>query len=174
MQADTLLIESGLRWYTIQTKGNREREVAKRLGDLELEIFLPWLRTRRRVGGKFQWVLIPLFPGYLFCRLDLIASGKAARYAPGVKDFLKFGNAISAIPDEIILTLRERCPQGIAEILSDGINPGDPVKINEGPFAGLDAVFEKKMRGAERVAVLLNILGRQTRLVVRGETVAKL
>jgi transcriptional antiterminator RfaH len=174
MKPEELLIQPGMRWYAIQTKGNKEKEVAKRLSDLKLETFLPWLRDRRRIGKRFQWVLVPLFPGYLFCRLDLIVSGKVARYSPGVKDFLKFGNEITGIREEIILALRERCPQGIAEIDPVLFNPGDPIKINEGPFAGLEAIFEKKMKGRERVAVLLEILGRQTRLVLRSETVAKI
>ena len=97
MNEESLHIEPGLRWYAIQTKANKEKEVEKRLSDLRIEVFLPWMRTRRRIGSRFHWVLVPLFPGYLFCRLDLIESGKAARYAPGVRDFLKFGNHIAEI-----------------------------------------------------------------------------
>jgi transcription elongation factor/antiterminator RfaH len=174
MRPEGLLIQPGLRWYAIQTKGNKEKDVAKRLTDLKLEIFLPWLRDRRRIGSKYQWVLVPLFPGYLFCRLDIVVAGKTARYSPGVKDFLKFGNEITEIPNDIIVALQERCPQGIAAIDPVSLTAGDSVKINEGPFAGLEAIFEKKMKGSERVAVLLEILGRQTRLVLPGETVTKL
>jgi transcriptional antiterminator RfaH len=54
------------------------------------------------------------------------------------------------------------------------LTAGDSIRINEGPFAGLEAIFEKKMKGSERVAVLLEILGRQTRLVLPSETVTKL
>ncbi len=174
MREESLQIEPGLRWYAIQTKANREKEVEKRLSDLDLEIFLPWMRTRRRVGSRFQWVLVPLFPGYLFCRLDIIISGKSARYSPGVKDFLTFGNRIAEVGNEIIQTLRERCPDGVAQIESVTARPGDFVRINEGPFAGLEAIFEKSLKGSERVAVLLEILGRQTRLVLPGETIAKI
>jgi transcription elongation factor/antiterminator RfaH len=174
MNPEILLIQPGLRWYAIQTKGNREKEVAKRLTDLKLEIFLPWLRERRRIGSKYQWALVPLFPGYLFCRLDIVLSGKMARYSPGVKDFLKFGNEITEIPNDIIVGLQERCPQGVAAIDPVSLTAGDFVTINEGPFAGLEAIFEKKMKGSERVAVLLEILGRQTRLVLPSETVTKL
>ena len=166
MSHESLHIEAGLRWYAIQTKPNREKEVEKRLFDLRLEVFLPWMRARRRIGSRFHWVLIPLFPGYLFCRLDLMESGKAARYSPGVKDFLKFGNQIAEVAIEIVTSLRERCPGGIAEIDSVPAKPGDAVKISEGPFCGLEAIFERKMKGSERVAVLLDILGRQTRLVL--------
>jgi transcriptional antiterminator RfaH len=174
MSHESLHIEAGLRWYAIQTKPNREKEVEKRLFDLRLEVFLPWMRARRRIGSRFHWVLVPLFPGYLFCRLDLMESGKAARYSPGVKDFLKFGNQIAEVAMEIVTSLRERCPGGIAEIDPVSAMPGDAVKINEGPFSGLEAIFERKMKGSERVAVLLDILGRQTRLVLPSEAIEKI
>ena len=101
-------------------------------------------------------------------------SGKADRYSPGVKDFLKFGNQIAEVATEIVTSLRERCPGGIAEIDPVSAQPGDAVKINEGPFSGLEAIFERKMKGSERVAVLLDILGRQTRLVLPSEAIEKI
>ena len=174
MKPEQLMIQPGLRWYAIQTKGNKEKEVAKRLTDLKFEIFLPWLRDRRRIGSKYHWVLVPLFPGYLFCRLDVVVSGKTARYSPGVKDFLRFGNEITEIPNDIIVALKERCPEGIAAVNPVSLAAGDSVSINEGPFAGLQAIFEKKMKGSERVAVLLELLGRQTRLILPSETVTRL
>jgi transcriptional antiterminator RfaH len=174
MRQESLQIEPGLRWYAIQTKPNKEREVEKRLSDLNLEVFLPWMKARRRVGSRFHWVLAPLFPSYLFCRMDIVLSGKSARYSPGVKDFLTFGNRIAEVGGDIIQGLRERCPDGIAQIEAVTAKPGDTVRINEGPFSGLEAVFERTLKGSERVAVLLEILGRQTRLVLPGETISKI
>jgi transcriptional antiterminator RfaH len=174
MRQESLQIEPGLRWYAIQTKPNKEKEVERRLSDLNLEVFLPWMRARRRVGTRFHWVLVPLFPSYLFCRMDIVLSGKSARYSPGVKDFLTFGNRIAEVGGEIIEALRQRCPGGVAQIEAVPAKPGDKVRINEGPFSGLEAVFERTLKGSERVAVLLEILGRQTRLVLPGETISKL
>lgn len=174
MRQEALQIEPGLRWYAIQTKPNKEKEVEKRLSDLHLEIFLPWMRARRRVGTRFHWVLTPLFPSYLFCRMDVVISGKAARYSPGVKDFLTFGNRIAEVDSDIIQALQERCPEGVAQIDPVTAKAGDAVRINEGPFSGLEAVFERTLKGSERVAVLLDILGRQTRLVLPSETISKL
>lgn len=170
---EALQIEPGLRWYAIQTKVNREKDVEKRLRDLALEVFLPWMRARRRIGSRFHWVLAPLFPGYVFCRLDMVLSGKAARYSPGVKDFLTFGSRIAEVSEGIISALRERCPGGVAEIDPVNAKPGDRVKINEGPFSGLEAIFEQKLRGSERVAVLLDILGRETRIIVPSEIIGR-
>jgi transcriptional antiterminator RfaH len=174
MRQESLQIEPGLRWYAIQIKVNREKDVEKRLRDLNLEVFLPWMRARRRIGSRFHWVLAPLFPGYVFCRLDMVLSGKAARYSPGVKDFLTFGSRIAEVSENILEALRERCPGGIAEIDPVNAKPGDRVKINEGPFSGLEAIFEQNLRGSERVAVLLEILGRQTRIVLPRETIGRI
>ncbi|HSK29417.1 MAG TPA: transcription termination/antitermination NusG family protein [Candidatus Limnocylindria bacterium] len=173
MTREPLHIEPGLRWYAIRTKVNRERDVEKRLVNLGLEVFLPWMRARRRIGSRFHWVLAPLFPGYIFCRLDMEVSGKAARYCPGVRDFLTFGSRVAEVGEEIIEALRERCPGGVAEIDPVAAKPGDVVRINEGPFAGFEAIFEQKLKGSERVAVLLEILGRETRLVLPSEIIAK-
>jgi transcriptional antiterminator RfaH len=173
MRQESLQIESGLRWYAIRTKVNREKEVEKRLRDLNLEVFLPWMRARRRIGSRFHWVLAPLFPGYIFCRLDMVLSGKAARYSPGVRDFLTFGSRIAEVSEKIMHGLRERCPGGIAQIDPVSANAGDLVRIKEGPFTGLEAIFDRKLKGSERVAVLLEILGRQTRIVLPGESIAK-
>jgi transcription antitermination factor NusG len=78
------------------------------------------------------------------------------------------------VSDEIMHALRERCPGGIAEMEWMNAKPGDVVRINEGPFSGLEAIFERKLKGSERVAVLLEILGRQTRIVLPSETIAKM
>lgn len=158
----------------MRTKPRKEPEVERRLSNLHLEVFLPWLRCRRRVGSCFQWVLVPLFPGYLFSRLDLFVSGKTARYMPGVIDFVKFGSRIAEVGVEIIESLRERCPNGVAQIQPRAYKSGEHVKVLEGPFSGLEAVFEREMKGPDRVAIMLDILGRQTRLVLSVEMIARL
>lgn len=173
MEARVLELEGGLRWYLIRTKPRKETVVEKRIGNLGLEVFLPWMRSRRRIGSRYQWVLAPLFPGYLFCRLDLMLSGKAARYAPGVKDFVKFGRRIAEVGEEVIKAVRDRCPGGVAEIKPRPYRVGEPVLIKEGPFAGLEAIFEREMMGSERIAVLLELLGRQTRLVLSSEMISR-
>ena len=50
MEACSLELEGGLRWYVLRTKPRKETVVERRIGDLGLEVFLPWLRLRRRIG----------------------------------------------------------------------------------------------------------------------------
>ena len=173
METRSLELESGLRWYVIRAKLRKETVVERRIRDLGLEVFLPWLRCRRRVGSRYQWVLSPLFPGYLFCRLDIVLSGKAARYAPEVKDFVKFGNRIAEVGEDVVRDIRDRYPGGVAELRPRPYQAGEPVLVREGPFAGLGAIFEREMTGSDRVAILLELLGRQTRLVISSEMIAR-
>jgi len=173
MRSEPLELQGGLSWYTLRTKPKKEATVADWLHGLHLEVFLPWLRCRRRVGTRHQWVLTPLFPGYLFCRLDLILSGKAARYSPGVQDFVKFGARFAEMGEDILQDLRERCPNGVAQVEPRLYRSGETVMVKEGPFAGLEAIFESDMKGSERVAVLLDLLGRRTRLVLSSDMIGR-
>ena len=47
-------------------------------------------------------------------------------------------------------------------VISDDLQPGETVQIAAGPFSGLEAVVTRLMPGPQRVAVLLEFLGRQT------------
>jgi transcriptional antiterminator RfaH len=173
-RAKPFIVEQGLRWYAIQTKPRHEAQVEKKLRDLNVEIFLPWIRMRRRVGTRYRWVLEPLFPGYLFCRLDLVLAGKSARYSPGVRDFVRFGTHIPEISADVVEGLMARCPEGVALVGPPPLQKGQPVVIREGPLSGLEAVFEQEMAGKERIAVLLEFLGRQTRLIVPAEVIGRI
>ncbi len=173
METRLLELESGLRWYVIRAKLRKETVVERRIGDLGLEVFLPWLRCRRRVGGRDQWVLAPLLPGAVFWRLDGLLSGKAVRVAPGVNDFVKFGNRIAEVEEDVVQAIRDRCPGGVAQFNPRPYRAGERVLIREGPFAGLGAIFEREMTGSERVTILLELLGRHTRLVISSEMIAR-
>ena len=61
----------------------------------------------------------------------------------------------------------------MAEFKPRPYRAGEPVLVREGPFAGLGAIFEREMAGSDRVAILLELLGRQTRLVLSSEMIAR-
>lgn len=80
---------------------------------------------------------------------------------------------MAEVREDIIKEIRDRYPEGVTEIKPRPYRPGEPVMIREGPFAGLQAVFEHEMTGSERIAILLELLGRQTRLVLSSEMIAR-
>ena len=120
-------------------------------------------------GFSFHFFLVIFFVGSISSNPE-----KQLATLRGSEIFLSSAITLLRLESEIVTSLRERCPDGVAQIELVSAKPGDVVKINEGPFSGLEAIFEKKMKGSERVAVLLDILGRQTRLVLPSETIEKI
>ena len=80
-----------------------------------------------------------------------------------------FGGQPVAIADEIIghLKLRERepCVQTLTQ--------GDPVRINQGTFAELEALF-MAMDGDERVVLLMNFLQQEQHVNLPLSSITKL
>ena len=74
---------------------------------------------------------------------------------------MTFGTEPARVDDRLIATVRARM-QPLPQPL---FAPGERVMIGEGPFAGIDAVYEIA-DGERRAMVLINILGKAARLAV--------
>ena len=101
------------------------------------------------------------FPGYMFVRADLAVAGTDAyRWLPGAHGLVKVGGETAVVQDSLIAELKAH----LQEIQAAGglnmaeIQPGDQVRISEGPFAGYDAIFDAYLPGNQRVQVLLAFL----------------
>jgi len=112
--------------------------------------------------GRWRERITALFPRYLFVRLEEgRQSLSPVRSTVGVADVVRFGLRYAAVPDEVVCDLRGRAdPQsGLHRLGRRSPFPcGSHVRIAAGPFDGLEGVFEREA-GAERVVVLLNLLG---------------
>src|SRR5437660_9437413 len=78
------------RWYAIRVKSNRETIVATGLHQRGFQEFLPSYRKRSVWSDRVKEIHAPLFPGYVFCRLD-IQLRLPILQTPGVVSFVEFG-----------------------------------------------------------------------------------
>ena len=58
-------------WYALHVASRYEKPVASGLEMRGYSTFLPLFRSRRKWSDRFQDVDLPLFPGYVFSRLDV-------------------------------------------------------------------------------------------------------
>lgn len=148
-----------MRWYLLYTKARHEDQVASRLSQAGYEVLNPKLQERRFYRGKPQNVVSPLFPRYLFVRLDYGRDFRNAKYTRGVVHIVGTSQAPTVVDETIIETIRSRLLEdGHAILPPPDLRPGDEVEIHGGPFAGLSGVFVKPMKGVERVSVLLRAI----------------
>ena len=104
-------------------------------------------------------VLAPLFPGYMFARVDLTTQYRAVSYARGVMTIVGFGGKPAEIIKAMIDAIKRRLENGYLTPDQKDFKRGQILHINGGPLAGLEAVFVRKMTDRNRVLLLLNALG---------------
>lgn len=151
-----------LRWFVAQTKPRQEPRVIRelRIRTNGIEPFLPRIEVTRHHAGRRWTGLEPLFPGYLFVRMQATWQEFAAvRWIPGVHRLLGDGDRPIEVPDPLIETIQARlAPLGFVRI-GFTLEPGARVRILRGPFTGLEGILERPTSRQDRVRVLLQILG---------------
>lgn len=145
-------------WYAVQTKSRQERRALENLLNQNFACVLPLWKCERLIKGKLVLQEEPLFPGYLFIRLDLDGNWGSIRNTRGVTGLVRFGGEPAPVPQVVVEALMER-----NEPKMNLFNSGDPVKITSGAFAGLEGVFEH-LDGIERVVIFLEFMHKQQRL----------
>jgi transcriptional antiterminator RfaH len=152
-------MDSQRNWYLVLTKPRQEHKAQQHLRQQHFETYLPLCRQQRVRRTRRVEVTEPLFPGYLFIRLDTTNDNWAPiRSTPGVSRLVRFGSAPAQVPDACVQGLRaHEGPEGVHELGGD-FQRGDRVKVLDGPFRDLEAVFLEP-RGSERVMILLHVLG---------------
>ena len=161
-------------WYLVRTKPGKERWVRDQLGSRLSEVFLPMLRARMPRWGRLAMSTAPLFPCYVFARMDLQTDYFTVKYLAGVSGLVSAGADPIMVPEGIISEIRARGVDDVVEIREDPFDSGQPVRVVEGPFRGFEAIFERYLSGAERVAILLSTIEKAgPRVVLPATALAK-
>ncbi len=154
-------------WFCLRSQPKHEHIAAAHLRQFnEITVFLPRVRFKRATRQGAAWVTEALFPGYLFARFDWRTSLRLVRHARGIQGVVHFGERWPTIPETVIEELRRAVGDDELHTVTVEFAPGDAVQIAEGTLSGLRAVVSRVMPGRERVAVLMEFLGRQTMIEV--------
>ena len=146
-------------WYVIQTKPGNEDRVKGNLLNQEIEAFLPLMGTYQYRGGKMIQRIRPLFPNYLFARLNLGVHYSKVKYTRGVSKVLGSKKGPTSIAETVVETIKGRIGEDHLVKLESELQDGDLVQVTSGPLKDLMGVFQKKMSGKGRVKILLSLIG---------------
>lgn len=156
------------RWYVVRTKPHQELLAQKNLEHQGYHTYLPLCMEQRQRRQRFVKTVAPLFPGYLFSRIDTTVQTTAPiRSTFGTMGMLRFGDRIAVVPDLIIADLQDRTDRdtGLVCPRQAQFSRGDKVAVASGPFVGLEGIYQSQS-GGDRVRILLNMLGRQTATIL--------
>jgi transcriptional antiterminator RfaH len=162
------------RWYVAHTQPHAEAKAVAHLNRQGFEIYYPRYLKRRRHARKIETVAAPLFPRYLFVAVDLEAQRWRSIYSTvGVTRLVCNGDDPAAVPAAVVAALKSReDAHGFIKIESrPAFRPGEQVRVLSGAFSSFLGLFEG-MAERERIAILLDLLGRKVRIVLDADLVA--
>ena len=149
-------------WYAIHTKPRQETLAAENLRRQEFEIYLPRIKQAHRYRHQCRDTIEPLFPRYLFIRLDLCKDTiSPIRSTRGVAKLVSFSGLPATVPDPFIETLVQSADPDTELFHPEALlfEAGESVTIVDGPLEGLAAIFNAR-DGEARSIILLELLGK--------------
>lgn len=167
------------RWYAVHSRPRMEALALENLQNQAFHAWLPQLRRRVRRKGRWAQVVEPLFARYLFLRVDPQAQDiSPVRSTKGVVNLVRQAGVPVPVPDPVMAALFEAVDQEtglhcLSDSVAPALAPGSPVRVLEGPFAGMEGVFQKAS-GEARALVLLAVLGAPTSVKLSRNDLAPL
>jgi transcriptional antiterminator RfaH len=157
-------------WYVLYTKPRSEQIAKEHLERQGFQVYLPLVATPKRLKGTLSTVIEAYFPRYLFVSLNIEQDDcSPIRSTRGVCDLVKFEGRPKDVPAQLIQALKDNeDPEQLQNISQAEWKAGDRVEIEQGSFAGYDCIFQAH-RSMERVAVLINIVGKPTRATLSNQ-----
>ncbi len=147
------------RWYVVYSKPHKENSARFHISAKGLEVFYPRLSLPRNT--KRLNPIIPLFPNYLFVRLNAESEEYSyVSWSPGVSRIVGFNGHPTPLDDEVVRFLQSRSDSyGIIQARSS-LKRGQEVRVTDGPFSGLSGIISEPPNAKGRVKVLLTLLNR--------------
>lgn len=158
-------------WVVAKTKGQREHWAAENVARQGFEFYLPLTAaTAPRKITKTPPKPQCLFPRYLF--VWTVGQWRCLLGTFGVTGLIMQGETPAILPGKAVEQLRARTgPEGLIRLPEaplERFSPGDGIRVNGGAFSGLSGIYQHHGEG-DRARILLDFLGRKTRVLVGEE-----
>ena len=158
---------SYLPWYALKVRTRSEPVVVTVLRNRGYDPFAPTMAERRRYCDRMTVVETPVFPGYVFCRLDPRKKVPVLS-APAVEYIVSFAGAPVIVPEDEIEAVRRAIEAGARP--RPYLAAGQRIRIEYGAPAGLEGILVRQ--GSEhRLVVSINLLQRSVSVEIDEDQV---
>ena len=155
---------SQLPWFALQVRSRREAMVTNHLEGQGFDCFLPLYKSTRRWSDRLKEVEQPLFPGYLFCRLNLSNRGPVLM-TPGVQQIVGFGRTPVPVEERELESIRQVLSSGLPSLPWPYMHIGERVRVNYGSLVNLEGILVN-FKGSNRVVLSVTLLQRSVALEI--------
>lgn len=152
------------RWFALRVRSRCEKVVAAIARNKGFEEFVPVYQSRRRWSDRLKSVELPLFPGYVFCRLDP-QHRLPLLTIPGVLHFVGIGKIPIPIEDAEVAAIQLAVRSGLVAEPWRFLETGQRVRLGGGPLVGLEGILVGSAE-QQRVVVSVRLLKRSVAVAV--------
>src|SRR5260370_26463639 len=157
------------RWFAVQVRARREKLVQVQLQSKDHECFLPLYTTKKLGYDRIRQNEIPLFPGYLFCRLDPVKR-LPVLMTPGVMQIVGVAREPVPIDDSEITAIHcvVLSKLSVRPYPYQHLQIGQRVCIEHGPLSALEDVIIR-FKNRQRLIVSVTLLQRSVVVEIDNE-----
>ncbi|MGV6851728.1 MAG: transcription termination/antitermination NusG family protein [bacterium] len=157
-------------WFTVYTQARKEQKALEHLQRQGYTCFLPKIIQRPKRLGKRISREVALFPRYLFLQACQYTDNMAPiRSTRGVCDLVRFSLEPAVIPDHFIEQLQAKvADDGYVHLDAKRFKKGDKLRVSDGALDGAIGTL-LDYSSEERVIMLIDLLGRETKVELAGE-----
>src|SRR3981081_247768 len=145
-------------WFAILVRTSREKTASLLLENAGYECFVPTSKYIRRWSDRMKEVEVPLFPGYLFCRMNP-HNRLPVLMTPGVIQIVGVGKTPIPVEEEEIAAIQQVEKSGLSTMPWPYLQVGHVVRIEEGPLNGLTGIV-LKIKSGPKLVLSVNLLQR--------------
>ena len=154
-------------WYALRVRSKFEKTVAESLRGKGYESFLPLYAARRTWSDRVKVVELPLFTGYVFCKLDIGVRLPVLK-TPGVVSFVSLGAEPTPVDAAEMDSIREIVRAGLPVGPWPYLREGQRVEVARGPLKGLRGIL-LTVKNERRLVVSIELLQRSVAVEVDRE-----
>jgi transcription antitermination factor NusG len=156
-------------WFALQARPKNERKVERLLKQKGYDCFMPVYRSKRKWSDRIVVIDFPLFPGYVFCRFNASALGKAIS-TQGVIRVVGFGGTPAEVAREEIEALRLLERTNLLREPWKYLPSGTQVLVETGPLAGIQGVIRAD-ENKKQLVISVTLLQRSVAIQLDEDTV---
>ena len=137
-------------WFALMVRTGREKTTTLQLENAGYECFLPVSKFTRRWSDRMKEIEVPLFSGYLFCRMDP-QNRLPVLMTPGVIQIVGAGKTLIPVEEDEIAAIQLAVKNGLSTMPWPYLQVGHVARIEEGPLRGMTGIIVKIKSGMKLV-----------------------
>jgi len=159
-------------WFALYTKPRHEFKALEQLNEIDIETYLPTITVTKQWSDRKKKVTEPLFKSYIFIRSNEMERNSALTREAVIKT-IYFNGKPAVIPDIEMESIKKMLESPEKIHVFNGIAKGVIVKIDSGPFDGVEGIVTSISDDENTLSVSVQLLNRTISVSIPSDTKVK-